>query len=105
MARQALRLARQVVKDVDLEKQSVTEEIEVVRPKVEDAPADSGLVEAYREAIAVSPPAQTGINWAGRTREETKAFSTNSWSPSYTERGGRNIQTALGSFKAEETSS
>jgi len=87
VARNAHKLARQVVKDADLEKQKVTEEIEVLRPKVEEAPADSGLVEAYREAIAVYAPAQTGTNWTGSTREEGKAFGTASESPSYTGRG------------------
>jgi chromosome segregation ATPase len=61
-ARNALRLAKKVVNDADSEKRKVTEEIEILRPKVEDAPADSGLVEAYREAIAVYTPAQTGTN-------------------------------------------
>jgi len=52
-AKDSLRLARKVVRDAELEKTRVQDEAEALRPKVEDIPADSGLVEAYREAINV----------------------------------------------------
>ena len=73
-ARNAFRLAKKVVKDADSEKRKVTEEIEILRPKVEDAPADSGLVEAYREAIAVYIPAQTGANFDRMHKRGSKSF-------------------------------
>ena len=73
-ARTAFRLAKKVVKDADLEKRKVTDEIEILRPKVEDAPADSGLVEAYREAIAVYIPAQTGANFDRTHKRGSKSF-------------------------------
>ena len=52
-ARQALRLAKQVVTEANVEKDRVQDEIENLRPKLEDVPSDSGLLEAYREAIEV----------------------------------------------------
>jgi hypothetical protein len=73
-ARTAFRHAKKVVKDAGLEKQMVTDEIDILRPKVEDAPADSGLVEAYREAIAVYIPAQTGANFDRTHKRGSKSF-------------------------------
>jgi hypothetical protein len=73
-ARNAFRVAKKVVKDTDWEKRKVTEEIEILRPKVEDAPADSGLVEAYREAITVYNPAQTGANFDRTHKRGSKSF-------------------------------
>src|SRR5271170_7561378 len=73
-ARTAFTLAKKVGRDADLAKRKVSEEIEILRPKVEDAPADSGLVEAYREAIAVYIPAQTGANFDRMHKRGSKSF-------------------------------
>jgi len=53
LARSSYRLAMNVVKEAEAEKLRVQDETEELRPKVEDVPAESGLVEAYKEAIEV----------------------------------------------------